>query len=215
MELIKTKKKRIILRSLLLSLFALGIASLLPLAKLATNGQQKALFAVTSPFKLNKKSIDVDVSLIDAQSSKRMFGIDYLERGIQPIHLTVYNYTSNPYLVRPDQIDLPLIDVKKMVDNEGRAGRIGRSIFFRIIGFFFPPAAIPGTIESVLSSKAHSKFAHEVHAKAWKEETITPYSIVHRVVFVSDKALKDFTITFSGTETTETLVCNISIPSYN
>jgi hypothetical protein len=203
------KKKRFLMKSILFCMFSMGIACMFPIANV--NVQQKLLGAENHLLELEKKNMEVSVSLLDAQTSKRVLGVDYLQREIQPVCLTIHNGTSYSYLIRPSQIDLPLLDVKKMLDKEGRVGRIGRSIFWRIAGFFFWPASIPGTIDSVLSSKAQSKFVRAVHAKALKEEAIAPYSVVHRIFFVSNKALKDFSITFANTETTETLRCEVAL----
>lgn len=204
-----TKKRKSL--SWLFCILALGIACVLPLTKAVTHASPALSFAVTSPFDLDEKRVDIDVRLFDSLMSKRAFGIDYPQREIQPVYLTIHNHTAKPYLVRPEHIDLPLMDVNKMANKEGRGGRIARSILFRIGGFFFWPISIPGTIDSILSSKAQSKFSHEIHAKALKEETIAPYSTVHRVFFVANDVLRDFTVTLAGTEETETLRYDVAL----
>jgi hypothetical protein len=133
--------------------------------------------------------------------SKRAFGHDLPSRGVQPLQLTIQNNTSVQYSMCPGSIDLPRVEVNKIARKVTRSA-LGRSIGYRIAGFFFWPFMIPGTIDSIRVMMHHQKFKKDLTAKAMKEEVVAPYSTFHRVLFVpKDRFETAFKVTLIDIET--------------
>ena len=54
---------------------------------------------------------------------------------------------------------------------------------------------IPGTIDTFRTFKAHKRLKRDLKARAIKEEAISPYSTVHRMIYVPMAEFKEhFTI---------------------
>jgi hypothetical protein len=132
---------------------------------------------------LDKKEILLTTKALSPEESKTFLGKDLLERGYQPIQLTIQNNSSKAYIMASDRIELPTASASDVAAKVGKSS-LGREIGYKIAGFLFWPLMIPGTIDSLKTLKNQSDLKRELNAKTVTNEEITPYSTVTRVIFV-------------------------------
>lgn len=122
--------------------------------------------------------------------SKRLLAHNLLRKGIVPLQIDIQNNTANSYSLCASSVDIEHINPKKVANQVARAV-IPRLIAWRILGLFFWPFMIPGTIDSAIAYVNHRALKKDYHAKSLKEEgeVVAPYSTYHRVLFVPKEEL--------------------------
>jgi hypothetical protein len=153
-----------------------------PLKAVATN--------LLPTFSLNDSRVVVVAKAMTSDESKRNFGHDLISRGVQPLHLTIENNTSNEYSLCPSSVDLPRVEVSKIAFKITKSA-IPRGIAFKIASFFFWPLAIPSTIDGIRVLKHHQNLKKDLTAKSMRDEVVAPYSTFNRVLFVPTDEFQD------------------------
>jgi hypothetical protein len=145
--------------------------------------------------------ITLSIKALTQEESEQYLTKDIIRWGYQPVQVTIENGSPDPYAFSPKSIDLPLVSSSKIA-KKILSDSLPRSIGFKVAGFIFWPFAIPGTINSLLTHKSYKKFKKNLSSKSVKEEIIAPYSIFHRIFFISKEDNKEpFTITLQNQET--------------
>lgn len=142
--------------------------------------------SIVEPF--NQEGIYIQAKAYDAQDSKTYLSRDLLRRGFQPIQVTIQNNTSRTFYLSNQGLDLPNATAHTIASRISREA-IPRAVIFKVIGFFFPPFLVVGTVDGIVTVHAHFKMKNDYHAKSIKdtEKPLLPYSTVHRVIFVPNK----------------------------
>jgi hypothetical protein len=135
-----------------------------------------------------KVSIIVKARAYNPNESRRFLTHNLLAQGIQPVEITIENHTPRQYSLCPSSLDIPQITPDSAVGKLFQS-TIPRQIAFKVIGFFFWPVSIPGTIDGLYLHISKKKLNANYAAKSLKKagETVLEYSTVHRVIFVSKK----------------------------
>jgi hypothetical protein len=148
--------------------------------------------------------------VLSSDECKKLLGHNLPGKGVQPLHFTIQNNSPSEYSISPELIDLAHIDPEK-VAQKIRKLALPRSIAFKILGFFFWPFIIPGTIDTIHTFHTYKLLKKDYRAKAIKEEVVPVYSIVNRILFVPEKEFKDeFTVTLIENEKKTLEVFSIS-----
>ena len=134
-------------------------------------------------FSLDNTQILVFAKAMTPNESKRSFGHDLISRGIQPLHLTIQNNTSDEYSLCPSSVDLPRVEARKFALKVTQSA-LPRSIGYKVASLFFWPFMIPGTIDSIRVFTHHKKLKKDLKAKSMRDEVVAPYSTYNRVLFV-------------------------------
>ena len=182
--------------------FPYGLIVLAGVFLLTTSFDRQHLHPLTSIasevlpiFSLKESRVVVTAKAMSVAESKRNFGHDLLSRGVQPLHLTIENNTSDSYSLCPGSVDLPRIEPSKIAFKITKS-TIPRAIGYKIASFFFWPFMIPGTIDGIRVMTHHKKFKKDLIAKSMREETVAPYATFNRVLFVPEKQFqKTFKVT--------------------
>jgi hypothetical protein len=155
---------------------------------------------------LEKKEILLTTKALNGEESKAFLGKDLIDRGYQPIQLTIQNNSPRSYILAQDKIELPTASASDVAWRVTK-GTIPRGIAYKIASFFFWPFIIPSTIDSINTLKSHGDLKRDLHAKTVSHEEITPYSTVTRVIFVpKDEYRSSFQVTLVDAETGKHLV---------
>lgn len=141
------------------------------------------------PFSLNDNRVVVIAKAMTVEESKRNFGHDLISRGIQPLHVTIENNTSEEYSLCPSSVDLPCVKPDKVAFKITKSS-IPRGIAYRVASLFFWPLMIPSTIDSIRVMSHHKNLKKDFLAKSMKDEIVAPYSTFHRVLFVPQEHFK-------------------------
>jgi hypothetical protein len=138
---------------------------------------------------LEKGGVLISSKAYSSDESKTFLGTDMVDKGYQPVEISIQNNTSKTYKLEADKVTLPTASASKMTWNVTK-GTIPRSIGYKVASFFFWPFMIPGTIDSFRTLKSHKNLKADLSAKILKDETIIPYSTVKRVLFVPKEEFK-------------------------
>ncbi|HEY2810272.1 MAG TPA: hypothetical protein VGJ00_02635 [Rhabdochlamydiaceae bacterium] len=166
-----------------------------------------SLLAVFDP---KEKILDIQVKVLSPEESKTLLGHNLPGKEIQPLYLTIHNNTPHTYTLDPEAIDLNQIDSKTVAKKLKRSA-FPRSIGFKVLGYFFWPFMLPGSIDSIHTFRSYKNLKKDYAAKAIKEETIPVYSMLHRIVFVPLADVKEeFTVTLHDTQKSRPYVFSLS-----
>ena len=128
------------------------------------------------------------------EESKKHLDRDLQSRGYQPVQVTIQNNTADTLLYDEASVSLPSANPSKIALKVSKTA-LPRAIGYKIAGLIFWPFMIPGTIDTFRTFKAHKRLKRDLKARAIKEEAISPYSTVHRMIYVPMAEFKEhFTI---------------------
>jgi len=150
--------------------------------------------SISEPFR--EKGVHISAKIYDAKESKAYLDRNLLQVGYQPVQVTIQNNTEDTYILSKEGLEMSSSTSSEVAGSVTRTA-IPRSIGFKVAGFFFWPLIIPGTIDSIITFKAHLQMKRDYHAKSIKDEgeLLTPYSTVHRVIFLpSNQTPEEFTL---------------------
>ncbi|NGX45865.1 MAG: hypothetical protein K940chlam2_01045 [Chlamydiae bacterium] len=150
--------------------------------------------SMVEPFK--QEGVQINAKVYSAQDSRNYLQRNVVADGVHPVQITVQNNTPGYYGLSMRGIPKDLKSANS-VSNKVIVEAIPRLIAFKVAGFFFWPLMIPGVIDSIVTFHAHAKLKKDFNAKAVKaeEETVLPYSTVHRIFFMEDSELEShFTV---------------------
>ena len=150
--------------------------------------------ALAEPF--TDEGVHIRAKAYTAMESENYLNRDLIKKGYQPIQVTIQNNTQKTYFLSDQGIDLQTASSKAVASKVMRAS-IPRSIAYKVAGFFFWPFIIPGTIDTIKTFHSHAKMKKDYYAKSIKaeEETLAPYSLVNRVIFVKvGESTESFTL---------------------
>lgn len=153
-----------------------------------------------SAFDPQHKNVEVHVRTLSADASRYLLGHNLPSKGIQPLHLTIENNSPYEYEISPDTVDLEQIRPNHVAKKLQKSS-LPRSIAFKIMGFFFWPLMIPGTVDTFHTMHSYKSLKRDYAAKSLQDEIVPVYSVVNRILFVPVENLKEsFTITLIETK---------------
>jgi len=171
-----------------------------------------ALFAIltssahfrTSPFSSHscdrflfdqERNLVVTSKVYTAKECNKYLNKNLIHLGFRPMQITIQNNTSHAYSISFSDVCLPIASAEEVVSKIVKRG-IPKGIVLNAAGLLFWPFNIPCTIDSLKDLKQHATLKHELAAKSLKEkETILPYSLVSRVLFIpKDQFKKEFDV---------------------
>jgi len=167
-------------------------------------------------FSLSHTRITVAVKAMTSEESKQNFGHDLINRGVQPLQLSIQNNTSNEYSLCPSSVDLPRIEASKIAFKVTKSA-IPRGIAYKIASLLFWPFIVPSTIDTIRTLSHHNSLRKDLIAKSIKKEIVAPYSTFHRVLFVPKEEFQEsFKVTLIDLETLKPTEFNTTVdPSYS
>lgn len=140
----------------------------------------------------NEDQVYIDARVLSEAESKEYVHDELLKHGFQPILVQIDNTSPFSYELKKDQADIRTVSAKKIVKEVGKSAR-PRSIAYKVLGFFFWPLTIPGTIDSIQTKNKEFTLKRDLEAKTLKREgeIIPPYSSVSRVLYVPQNEIKE------------------------
>lgn len=156
--------------------------------------------SVIPAFDPDETRLEVYIKPLSSDESKKLLGHNLPSKGFQPLHITIQNNSPYEYSISPSSIDMNHIDSKE-VAKAIKNSALPRSIAFKILGFFFWPFIIPGTIDTIHTFHTYNLLKKDYKAKSMKDETVPVYSVINRILFVAQEDFKDkFTMTLIETD---------------
>jgi hypothetical protein len=118
------------------------------------------------------------------EDSKKHLKKNLIKFGFQPVQITIHNNTSHSYSIASSGVEIPVATAADIVSKVARSA-IPRAIGFKAASLLFWPFNIASTIDGLKGLKDNAKLRRDLSARSFKGgETILPYSIVSRVLFI-------------------------------
>jgi len=146
--------------------------------------------SMVEPFK--QEGVHIDAKIYSARDSRHYLQRDVVADGVHPVQITIQNNTPAHYGLSMRGIPQNL-KTANAVSSKVITEAIPRSIAFKVASIFFWPFIVPGAIDTITTLHAHAKLKKDFNAKAVKakDETVLPYSTVHRIFFMQDDQLNN------------------------
>jgi hypothetical protein len=156
-----------------------------------------------APFGSEEGKVLITAKAYTHEESKVYLQRDLLDRGVQPLQVTIQNNTPNSFSVSASSVDLPHLEPSKVAFRVTKSA-IPRAVAWKVASFFFWPLMIPSAIDGIRTMHTHSLLKRSFKAKCLKDEVILPYSTLNRILFVpEEKFKKAFDVTVIDLETLE------------
>lgn len=158
---------------------------------------------------LPEEKVFVTARAYNNDESKLYLSHDLVNRGLQPLEISIHNHSADEYSLSASSVDLPSVDPRKAAFAVTK-GAIPRGIAWRLASFvgslFFWPIAIPCAVDGIRTFTHHRNLKGDFLAKALKKEgeVVAPYATYHRILFVPQSEIqKSFKVTLINLETFE------------
>ncbi len=153
----------------------------------------------------------VNVKKFSSEDSIHFLGRDVIQKGFQPIQITVNNNSDRFLIFAKDGVELTTAtpeEVAKSVETS----TVGRATGYGIAALIIWPFLIPAIVDGVKSAKANDQLMRDYLNKTIDRLEILPHTTVTGVVFVPVKQMKDdFAITMIDRDTAEKLSFSIQL----
>lgn len=147
-----------------------------------------SLFVPADPFG-KQEALQVTARAYTPEQSTAALRKDLVRRGIQPLEITIQNHTAKTFSLCPSSVDLPSLTPKRVASKASSSPL--RAFGFRLLSFFFWPATIPSTIDTMIRMKSHASLKGRYEAVGMRKELVAPFSTVHRILFVPKGGFHD------------------------
>ena len=156
-----------------------------------------------APYSEEKSGITLSVQKLTSGDSKRILNRDIIEKGYQPIQITVKNDTKKYVLFSNQGVNLPTVPAQEVADKV-HTSTTGRAAAYGVAGLFIWPLLIPAVVDGVGSAQANEKLDRDYDAKVMGQVVIQPYATHNGLIFVPVSELQgSFEIILVDRETKE------------
>lgn len=134
-----------------------------------------------------KKSVSVTAYALNDDDMHYYFSRRAIQKGLQPVQLTVVNNSKDTYLLDAKDINLSLESRNTAFDSL-RLSKTSRCIGWGVAGLFLWPFLIPAAIELVKTDKANNDMKQDFVQRVIDRDSrllIKPGQEINRVFFVS------------------------------
>lgn len=156
-----------------------------------------------APFSETKSGITLSVKKLTSGDSKRILNRDVIEKGYQPIQITVNNDTKKYVLFSNQGVNLPTVPAQEVAEKV-HTSTTGRAAAYGVAGLFVWPLLIPAVVDGMGSSQASEKLDRDYNAKVMGQVVIQPYGTHNGLIFVPVSEYQDsFEVVLVDRETKE------------
>jgi len=127
---------------------------------------------------------------LSREDCKRFFDRDAIDKGYQPVQLTIVNDSSNYILFSNQGISLPVCSPQEVAE-KCNTSTAGRATAYGVAGIFVWPLLIPAVVDGVGSSQANTKLDRDFNEKNIEQVVINPYATHNGLVFFSKTEYQD------------------------
>lgn len=148
------------------------------------------------------EGVYIQAKRYSSEESKRYLHRNVHRHGVHPVQVTIQNNTNKSFVLSKDGVEMSHAHPHEVAKRE-YLQTVPRSVAFKVAAFLFWPFIIPGTIDTIITIKAHFALKKDFYAKSIKKEgeVVLPYSTVHRVLFVPHEDYQEgFTLTMKETQ---------------
>ena len=158
-----------------------------------------------APYSETIENVTLACKPLSRAECKRFFDRDIIDKGYQPVQITVVNNSPKYILYSNQSISIPVCSPQEVAE-KCHTSTAGRATAYGVAGIFVWPLLIPAVVDGVGSSQANTKLDQDFNEKNMEQMVINPYSTHNGVVFFSKTDYQDsFFVRLVDKETTQKL----------
>lgn len=163
------------------------------------------LNAYTANFVAEKNDILLAVKKFSPYECQKLFGVNVIRCGYQPIQITVTNFSEDMVYISPTYISLPITSPKKVAKNcHWKTSELVTSAGVLACVFYWPaliPTAYCGLEMHANNTQISKNIIKQDVIQCWDNITVLPTENVSRIIFVATHLCSDdFYITIHSTK---------------
>jgi hypothetical protein len=148
-----------------------------------------------------EQAVSFSYQVFDRHDCKKYLGKNTINKGYQPIQVTIVNNSDHYLTMNLDSFNCECINPDEVAEKM-HTNTVGRAVGYGIPAWLlFPVLVIPAIVDGVGSSKANKKLDADYDDKALSNRTIAPYTTVNGLIFIStDDYAGNITVTLTDEE---------------
>jgi hypothetical protein len=143
-----------------------------------------------APYSETIEGVTLACKPLSREECKRFFDRDIIDKGYQPVQMTIVNDSSRYILFSNQGISLPVCSPQEVAE-KCHTSTTGRAAGYGVAGLFVWPLLIPAVVDGVGSSQANTKLDRDFNEKNIEQMVINPYATHNGIVFFSKSEYQD------------------------
>ena len=158
-----------------------------------------------APYSETVENVTLACKPLSRAECKRFFDRDIIDKGYQPVQMTIVNDSSRYILFSNQGISIPVCSPQEVAE-KCHTSTVGRAAGYGVAGIFIWPLLVPAVVDGVSSSQANTKLDRDFNEKNIEQMVINPYATHNGIVFFSKSEYQDsFFVRLVDKETTQKL----------
>jgi hypothetical protein len=154
-----------------------------------------------APYSESIEDVTLACKALSEEECKKYFDRDIIDKGFQPVQMTIVNDTDDAILFHPDGVSLPVCPPEE-VAKKCHTSTAGRATAYGVGALFLWPLAVPAIVDGVKSHEANKELDRDFGEKNIEQMVINPHTTHNGVIFVSnDDYQESFTVKLVNKET--------------
>ena len=143
-----------------------------------------------APYSETIENVTLACKPLSREECKRFFDRDIIDKGYQPVQMTIVNDSSRYILFSNQGISIPVCSPQEVAE-KCHTSTVGRAAGYGVAGIFIWPLLVPAVVDGVGSSQANTKLDRDFNEKNMEQMVINPYATHNGVVFFSKTDYQD------------------------
>ena len=144
----------------------------------------------SAPYSETINDVTLSCKTLSQDECKRFFDRDIIQKGYQPIQISIKNDTKRYLLFSPEGVSLPVCSPQEVAE-KCHTSTAGRAVGYGVAALIIWPFIIPAVVDGVGSSEANTKLDRDFDEKNMEQMVINPYVTHSGVIFVSNKDFQE------------------------
>ena len=158
-----------------------------------------------APYSENIENVTLACKALSEGECKKYFDRDIIDKGYQPVQMTIINDTDNSILFHPDGVSLPVCPPEE-VAKKCYTSTAGRATAYGVGALFLWPLAIPAIVDGAKSYEANTELNKDFGKRNIGQMEIIPHTTHNGVIFISSEEYQEsFIVKLVNKETRQKL----------
>ena len=143
-----------------------------------------------APYAETVDAVTLACKALSREDCKRYFDRDIIDKGFQPVQMTIINNSDNYLLFSTQGVSLPVCSPQEVAE-KCHTSTAGRATAYGVAGLIVWPLLIPAVVDGVGSSQANTKLDSDFNQKGIDQTVINPYSTHNGIIFFTKDDYQD------------------------
>ena len=162
-----------------------------------------------APYSETIEKVTLSCKTLSKAECKKYFDRDIIEKGYQPVQLSIKNDTKKYILFSTQGVSLPVSSPEEVAE-KCHTSTAGRAVGYGVAGLFIWPLLIPAVVDGVGSSQANTNLDRDFSDKNMEQIIINPFATHSGIIFISNNDFQDsFFVRLVDKETKEKFEYNV------